>query len=162
MHLPTVIRTGSFCISLALAVAACDGKGSEPPLEAAGKESAGAAPAEAIPELNGCSEALYEDRSADEDSRVIAIAASGLTFTPKCMIVDRGQRVRWEGSLAAHPLAPGNPDDREAGTLPSPIVPTVTGRSVEFTFEEAGTFPYYCTLHAFGDGRGMAGAIHVR
>ena len=177
MRVPAV-RIGALCISLALAVAACDGEGGEPE-SASEHEHAGvgstmggaggaadapdaAAPAEAIPELNGCTEGAYEDRSAEGDERVIAIAAAGLTFTPKCMVIAAGQRVRWEGSLAAHPLAAGNPDDREAGTAESPIESSATGRSVEFAFEKPGTFPYYCTLHAFGNGRGMAGVIHVR
>lgn len=112
--------------------------------------------------FNGCSTDAYEDRSADDAERVVQIAVEGLKFTPPCLQIATGQSVRFEGSLASHPLAPGNPDDHEAGSPSSPIVATSSGRSVEFTFDTAGTYPYYCELHSFGAGMGMAGAIYVR
>ena len=112
--------------------------------------------------FNGCAPEDYVDSSDPSADRVIAIAASGLTYTPKCMIIAPGQSVRWEGSLSAHPLAPGNPEDARAGSPDNPIQGTDTGRSVTFSFPAAGTFPYHCTLHAFGTGQGMAGAIQVR
>ena len=92
----------------------------------------------------------------------ILIARDGLVYTPKCLTVDRGTTVRFEGSLAAHPLAPGNPDDRGAGSAQNPIQETSSGNSVEFTFTTPGTYAYYCVLHSFGAGSGMAGAIFVR
>lgn len=112
--------------------------------------------------FNGCSADTYEDRSADGAERVVQIAVEGLKFTPPCLQIAAGQSVRFDGSLASHPLAPGNPDDHAAGSPNSPIVATSSGRSVEFTFEAAGTYPYYCELHSFGAGMGMAGAIYVR
>jgi len=124
-----------------------------------GSESSGGGLA--IPEWNGCTTVDYDDRSADDADRTIAIAQQGLTYTPKCMIVAPGQTVRWEGSLSAHPLASGNANDGAAGSPDNPIVATSTGSSVEFTFPDAGTFPYYCELHSFGDGEGMAGVVHV-
>jgi plastocyanin len=64
--------------------------------------------------------------------------------------------------LAAHPLAPGNPDDPRAGSPQNPIEQTSSGNSVEFTFTTPGTYAYYCELHTFGAGSGMAGAVFVR
>lgn len=112
--------------------------------------------------LNGCKASDYEDHSNDSDARVILIAAEGLTFTPKCLRIAPGQSVRFEGSLASHPLSPGNPDDIQAGSPDNPIEATSSGTQVEFTFGAAGTFPYFCQLHAFGNGMGMAGAVLVR
>jgi plastocyanin len=112
--------------------------------------------------FNGCSANSYEDRSADGAERVVQIAVEGLKFTPPCLQIAVGQSVRFDGSLTSHPLAPGNPDDHEAGSPNTPIVRTSSGRSVEFTFAAAGTYPYYCELHAFGAGMGMAGAIYVQ
>jgi plastocyanin len=77
------------------------------------------------------------------------------------MVVAVGQTVRWEGALSAHPLAPGNADHPDAGSANSPIVATSSGTSVEFTFSAPGTFPYECQVHSFGDGKGMAGVVHV-
>lgn len=112
--------------------------------------------------LNGCDTDSYVDGSAEDDERVVQIGAEGLKFTPPCLQIARGQTVTFEGSLTAHPIAPGTPDDAAAGSPENPIEAVSTGRSVAFTFENAGTFPYYCELHAFGAGMGMAGAIHVR
>jgi plastocyanin len=161
--LRTVLTFIASC-SVALASVSCAGEGdgdSPAPDAGAAAHSDGTLPPE--PEqFNGCSADDYEDFSADSAVRVIAIAAMGLTYTPKCTIISPGQSVRWEGSLAAHPLAPGNPQDSAAGSDDNPIEPTSSGREVEFSFPNAGTFPYYCTLHAFGAGEGMAGAIWVR
>jgi plastocyanin len=112
--------------------------------------------------LNGCDTDSYVDGSADDAERVVQIGADGLKFTPPCLQIASGQTVTFEGSLTAHPIAPGNPDDAAAGSAKSPIEAVSTGRSVAFTFDSAGTFPYYCELHAFGAGMGMAGAIYVR
>ena len=130
--------------------------------DAAGQAGAGDSPVDAIPDFNGCTASDYEDQSAADALRIIGIATQGLTFTPPCLTIKAGQTVRWEGSLSAHPIAPGNPDDPEAGSAENPILETSSGQSVEFTFTDAGTFPYYCELHAFGDGQGMAGVVHVR
>jgi plastocyanin len=102
------------------------------------------------------------NRPGGDDQRAIAIAQAGLTYTPRCMIVAAGQRVRWEGNLGAHPLAPGHPDDGSAGSADNPIEPKGSGSVAEFAFERPGTFPYHCTLHAFGAGQGMAGVVDVR
>jgi plastocyanin len=123
----------------------------------AGSPSSGDEPAA----LNGCTAAEYEDLSAGDAERVIEIAAAGLSFTPPCMTIAAGQTVRFEGSLSAHPLAPGNADDHAAGSPNNPIVATSSGNSAEFTFDAPGTFAYFCELHSFGAGMGMAGAIHV-
>jgi plastocyanin len=116
----------------------------------------------AIPTLNGCKPGDYVDLSAADGERTILIAAAGLTFSPKCMIVSAAQTVTWQGSLSAHPLAPGNPADLMAGSPDNPIPKTTSGSSLDVTFPTAGTFPYHCQLHSFGTGQGMAGAVHVR
>jgi plastocyanin len=154
---------------LVLASAACGGEddGADEPArgrdDAGAREDAGAPQDQAeIPMFNGCAADDYEDHSAADDERVIAIAQRGLTYTPKCMIVAAGQRVRWEGNLSAHPLAPGHPEDQLAGSSGNPIAAKASGSVAEFVFEGTGTFPYHCSLHAYGTGQGMAGVVHVR
>ncbi|MDB4975594.1 MAG: Halocyanin [Myxococcaceae bacterium] len=133
------------------------------PLDAAQTSDATArADAAAIPTLNGCSAADYLDKSGSADSRTVQIASMGLSYTPKCITIARGQSVTWTGSLTAHPLAPGNAEHTDAGSPGSPILPTATGSSVSFTFPNAGTYPYYCEIHGFGNGDGMSGSIHVQ
>jgi len=130
--------------------------------DAAGQGGTAEEPAASIPDFNGCVAADYDDQSATDAARVIQIAANGLNFSPRCLSIAAGQTVRFEGSLSAHPLAPGNPDHADAGSADSPIRATSSGSSVEFTFPESGTFPYYCELHSFGNGEGMAGVVHVK
>ncbi|MGC4093155.1 MAG: plastocyanin/azurin family copper-binding protein [Polyangiaceae bacterium] len=112
-------------------------------------------------ELNGCTAANAEDRLAASADRSIAIAASGLSFSPKCISIEAGQSVTFNGSLSSHPLAPGTPNDPSAGSPDNPIAKTSSGQSVAFSFPVAGAFPYFCQLHGFGSGQGMVGAVYV-
>lgn len=131
-------------------------------LLACGGDDAGErADGEAPQALNGCTEESFVDLS-DELEPVVQIAKNGLKFTPPCLTISAGRTVRFEGSLTAHPLAPGNADDAAAGSPDNPIERTSTGNTVAFTFDTAGTYPYYCELHSFGAGMGMAGAVYVR
>jgi plastocyanin len=111
-----------------------------------------------IPTINGCTAAMYTDKSTSTGTQTIVIEGGTFTYTPKCLIVAKGTTVRWEGSLATHPLKAGPVAGSTGGTAGSPIVETDTGSSVEFTFANAGTFPYFCTIHA----PVMAGSIHVK
>lgn len=113
------------------------------------------------PGINGCAEGDFVDGTDDGFDRTVLIGADGLVFTPKCLKIAAGQSVVFEGSLATHPLAPGNAADNDAGSPDNPIVETTTGSSVEFTFDAPGTYPYFCEAHGFGDGEGMSGAIEV-
>lgn len=153
------LRTLALCTGVLLG---CSDDDDDAQRDAGSVEDAAVDARLAIPEFNGCSAEDYVDLSAEDAARVVTIAGAGLTYTPKCLIVAAGQSVRFEGSLAAHPLAPGHPDDPSAGTSENPIEETSSGREASFTFERAGTYPYHCTLHSFGAGQGMAGTIHVR
>ncbi len=125
------------------------------------EEAAGGASSDQIPDFNGCTTADYVDGRASGASRTIDVGGMGLVFTPKCLTVAAGQTVRWAGSFSAHPLAPGNPAHADAGSPDNPILITSSGNSVDFAFANAGTYPYHCQLHSFGDGMGMAGVVHV-
>lgn len=150
-------------LSLAVLLTACASDAAKPSAPENGAETEPTQPEEqGTPTLNGCKPEDYVDASDDDAERAIAIAAAGLTYTPRCMTIRVGQTVHWMGSLTAHPLAPGNPDDAAAGSADNPIEETSTGSSVAFEFGTRGTFPYYCVLHAFGAGQGMAGSIRVR
>ncbi|MEJ7731927.1 MAG: hypothetical protein WKG00_22295 [Polyangiaceae bacterium] len=129
---------------------------------ASGTGASGGQPAD-IPDFNGCTTSDYVDLSGASADRTITIAPS-LVYEPKCAIIAAGQSVTLSGSLASHPTSPGNADDPDAGDYDgtSPIVLTDTGMSVEFTFPDAGTYPYYCTVHGFGAGDGMSAVIHVK
>lgn len=138
------------------------GSDSEPTAGSGSEPTAGSGSGDEIPTLNGCAESAYVDQSAEDGARIVQIASAGLVFTPRCLLIAAGQSVTFEGSLAAHPIAPGNANDDTAGSPDNPIQPTSSGRSVSFAFPEPGTYPYFCELHGFGDGSGMSGTIHVR
>jgi plastocyanin len=110
--------------------------------------------------VNGCTAGAFVE--ASEAIPTVFIGRDGLVFTPKCLTVTAGTTVRWEGSLAAHPIAPGNTEDPQAGSPGNPIQATASGNSVEFTFATPGTYAYFCELHSFGPGNAMAGAVFVR
>jgi plastocyanin len=135
---------------VSVGLAACGG-------DDAGEQDDGNAPQE----LNGCTASSFADLS-EQAEPVVQIASEGLKFTPPCVATSPGQTLRFEGSLTAHPLAPGNAEDSAAGSPNNPIERISSGSSVELRFDAAGTYPYYCELHSFGAGMGMAGAVYVR
>jgi plastocyanin len=114
-----------------------------------------------IANVNGCTPATAEDHSAATADRKIEVGTAGLTFTPKCMAIKAGQSVSFQGTLAGHPLAPGNANSETAGSPNNPIMKTSSGTSVSFTFPTAGAYPYYCVFHSFGAGDGMSGVVYV-
>ena len=116
-----------------------------------------------IPDFNGCTSGDYVDLSGASADRTITILPAA-AYEPKCAIIAAGQSVTISGSFAGHPTLPGNKEDPDAGDYDgtSPIVETNSGMSAEFTFPNAGTYPYYCSVHGFGAGDGMSAVIHVK
>lgn len=127
----------------------------------AGGGAGGSAPS--IPTFNGCAAADYVDLSGAAADRTIAVGRDGLVYTPKCATIAAGQTLTFQGSFPVHPTAPGNAADPNAGDYDgeSPIVVTSSGTTVDFTFPDPGTYPFYCQMHGFGDGMGMSGSVHV-
>ncbi len=120
-------------------------------------------------ELNGCTAALFVDRSAASASRVVGYGGAGgstlFGYSPRCITVAAGQTVTFTGgtttSFGVHPLGPGINGDATAGTSGNPIPRLADGtvRDVTVTFPSAGTFPYVCETHAAG---GMVGVVRVQ
>jgi plastocyanin len=78
------------------------------------------------------------------------IAIKGFEFQPARLSVQRGATVTWtneEDSL--HTVTSGAPDDR-TGLFDSGEFDT--GETYEFTFDEAGAFPFFCDRHEFMRG----------
>jgi len=137
------------------------GQGSGGASASGGSATASGGLSSAIADVNGCTPAMAEDRSGATAERKVQVGAVGLTFTPKCMTIKAGQSVSFEGTLAGHPLAPGNASSATAGSPNNPIMRTATGSSVSFTFPTPGAYPFYCEYHSSGAGKDMAGAIYV-
>lgn len=77
--------------------------------------------------------------SADTgDSKDVAI--SGMRFQPASVTVKTGETVTWSHKDGAPHVVKARQGEFDSGTLRS-------GQSFSHTFDEAGTYEYYCSLH---------------
>lgn len=107
-------------------------------------------------QINGCSLATAQDLTAMAN---VNVSFTSFAYTPKCIKVAAGTNVTFQGSFVQHPMiggyVTGSPNPASSG----PFVPaTTTGTTKTFAMSTAGTFPYYCQLHALA---GMTGAVFV-
>ena len=118
------------------------------------------------------------DLTGQEEVEVdVGAGSSGFQFDPADIAVDAGTTVRWvwTGSGGSHdvthadgeePYEPGGeqevPIKRDAGgenpLFKSELVGD-EGHEFTYTFEEAGTYDYVCTVHVT---QGMAGSVEVQ
>lgn len=84
--------------------------------------------------------------------------AGGDRFEPEQVIINVGQSVTWvwpEGTLD-HNVVP------EDGNNPLPSGPAVDGPTTySFTFQQAGSFRYFCRTHGGPGGSGQSGRVIV-
>jgi plastocyanin len=86
-----------------------------------------------------------------------------LSFEPEKLTVPVGTTVTWEvGDSIAHTVTTGTftldgdglrSEEEPDGKVDKPLAP---GEPVSFTFDEPGTYKYFCTIH-----RGMNGEVEV-
>jgi len=105
----------------------------------------------------------YDGTTVDrrgEDSVEIAVGAEGngggFAFAPPAVMVNPGTEVvwRWTGAGGTH-----NVVSEGDGPLDSGEAVDEEGKEYTYTFEETGTFKYYCVPH---ESLGMKGAVVVR
>jgi len=86
--------------------------------------------------------------------------ALGFTYDPACFMVSPGTQVTFSGEFDQHPLVGG--DVSMGMKVPDPSSPiggpTSSGTSKTVMLQTAGTFPFYCDIHALV---GMKGAAFV-
>ena len=88
-----------------------------------------------------------------------------LVFTPANLTIHVGDTVRWVWGSGGHCVVSGtdgNADNRfcspsDSGCANPPL--SNQGATYEHTFADAGTFPYYCSVHF---SLGMTGTIKVQ
>lgn len=94
--------------------------------------------------------------AADVDVAIVKLA-----FEPKDVTANVGDTVTWTVTDAVpegHTVTSGAPEDADQGALfDSGVGLKANGETFEFTFEEAGTFAYFCQIH----GAAMSGTITV-
>ena len=80
---------------------------------------------------------------------------SRLFYSPPEITIELNDEVEWgNADTVTHTVTSGNPTDGSDGTFDSSFLGV--GESFSYTFNEPGTFDYYCTLHLW-----MTGTINV-
>jgi plastocyanin len=76
-------------------------------------------------------------------------------FIPAMVSISVGSTVVWNNDdTAAHTVTSGSPADGPDGVFDSSLV--MGGKSFEFTFNNAGSFDYFCMVHPW-----MTGTVNV-
>lgn len=95
---------------------------------------------------------IMDERGSDEVTVMVG-AGDGFSYDPPAVRVDPGTTVVWEWSGEG-----GGHDVVEDGGAFESELQTDEGATFEHTFEETGTYRYYCTPH---ESQGMKGAVVV-
>ncbi len=81
---------------------------------------------------------------------VVVEAADGLVFQPATVTINVGDTVTWRNTDDVPHTSTSEDEVWDSGSL-------APGEEFSFTFEEAGTFPYFCEFHP-----GMEGTVVVQ
>ena len=79
---------------------------------------------------------------------VVEVTIDNFAFDPSTLDLEVGDVVRWSNEQSVTHTVTSN-DDLWDATVSS-------GSTIEFTFDEAGTFPYFCAIHP-----SMTGTLEV-
>lgn len=83
------------------------------------------------------------------------VAIDDFAFRPETVTVPAGTTITWSNDDAtAHTVTAGDEDEPDPDTFDLAV--DEQGQTVAFTFDEAGTYAYYCELHPF-----MTGVVEV-
>lgn len=84
-----------------------------------------------------------------------AVAIDDFAFRPETLTVPAGTTVTWSNEDAtSHTVTAGSGDAPDPQAFDLEV--DEQGQTVSFTFDQAGTYAYYCELHPF-----MTGTIDV-
>ena len=76
-------------------------------------------------------------------------------FVPASITINAGDTVEWSNTdTAAHTVTAGSPADGPSGAFDSSLI--LGGASFAYTFEEAGSYDYFCMVHPW-----MVGNVQV-
>lgn len=109
--------------------------------------------------VNDCAPAAFVEVADGRGSRVVFGGKAGHNYVPRCLRVEVGAVILFEGPFEIHPLVPGRvedaiPVDEEGG----PIRAVRAGHVAEFVAREPGRFGFYCDAHV---AEGMMGALEI-
>src|SRR4029077_16742137 len=87
----------------------------------------------------------------------VTVGAGGFfAFSPSSVTIHPGDTVQWSWSSSGHTSTSGTPGSPN-GLWDSGFLNQ--GQTFSYTFNTAGSFPYYCTAH--GQCCGMTGTVNV-
>ena len=107
--------------------------------------------------VHGCTSDEAQDRTGEAAVSITDI--DGWEIGHKvCLKVSTGTVVSWSGNFTFHPLAGGVLPTQDAASPITTAGSTVTGDgTVDVTFDTAGDYPYFCTIHTSS----MSGVVYV-
>jgi plastocyanin len=75
------------------------------------------------------------------------VTVKNFEFTPSTLTIQKGDTVIWEWDSGSHTVTSGasSVDSTSGDLFNSPSTSSVT--TFQFTFDDAGDFPYYCIPH---------------
>ena len=80
---------------------------------------------------------------------------SNACYSPASITINAGDTVEWQNTdTAAHTVTGGSPSDGPSGVFDSSLI--MGGASFEHTFDEAGSYDYFCMVHPW-----MVGNVQV-
>ena len=86
--------------------------------------------------------------------QAVAVEAGDNFFEPRNLTVRAGTTVRWANTGQRPHTVTADTGAFDSGNLDP-------GANFSFTFNSAGTYPYFCEYHGTRGGQGMAGTITV-
>jgi len=118
-----------------------------------------------VDDVNGCTVAnstdLLDTVTASQTAPIeVDFPVDGSHYSPRCIKVTMGTKVRFSGSFSSHPLVGGlivGGGEQPASTGPF-TTKTETGTSKDFLMDDCAAYPYYCNVHG---PSGMHGAVIV-
>ena len=92
---------------------------------------------------------------ARQEARVVSVVMDQFQFKASTITVQKGWTVEWINNEVPRHTATADDDAFNSGTMSQ-------GGTFSFTFNETGTFPYYCRFHGDKGGVAMSGSIIVQ
>ena len=89
-----------------------------------------------------------------------ACVATNNCFSPNTLSVAPGTTVTWKNTdTVSHYVTSGNPSDATTGTTFDSGNLIKPGSTYQFTFANAGTYGYFCTVHPWMTGQVIVGTV---
>jgi plastocyanin len=111
-------------------------------------------------QINECDPNAAMDLTGQAQVTIVFGGGDGNLYSPRCIKVDVGTELVFNGNFDLHPLVGGEVfNGQKEPAVAGPFIPTTsTGTTSTKVMSSAGGFGYYCEVHALG---GMTGAVFV-